>query len=421
MTETMHKFLDCGAELAVCHMPDRRAQAIQIRMIAGFAHEPPDRLGVAHLTQQTADKGTNAYDGRALHDAFDAIGASHSSWCGREAAGFTALCLPEYTERTIELHAEMLRRPVFADEACDVAVELARQDLLVLEDDPQALADKLIARQAYGPVLGRHVGGEQDTLESMSADDIRRFFRENYSAQRMQVSVVGPVPPDRVAGWFEQYFEGFGAGEPAGREHLAVRFDATMTHHDKTTEQEQIVLALPGVAVADDAYPAQRILLGVLSGSMSSRLFTEVREKRGLVYWVSAWSEHPRGAGMIFVGASTTPQRCDETYQTILAELSRVGDDVSADEVERALTGIAVRADIRGDITRALCTQQADDLTHRGRPVPWSEKLAQLEAVTVADVRGFCKAHLLMDQVSTVTLGPGALERSTTTTQTATP
>jgi len=409
MQNVLHKVLDCGVELAVRHEPARHAEAMEIRFFAGFAHEPAGKLGIASLTQQTVDKGAGAMDGRALHDAFDAIGASAGSWGGREACGFTALCLPEYVDRCVELHATMLREPTFADQSCEVAVELARQDLLALQDDPQALADKMIARLAYGPVLGRHVGGEKETLDTIVADDFRSFWRDHFHAGRMLVSCAGPVEPQRLIDCFEQRFAGFGAARPSGRERFAVEFQPGASHQDKDSEQEQIAIALPGVAVDDPRYPVQRILIGVLSGGMSSRLFTEVREKRGLVYWVSAWHERPRGAGMLFVGASTTPQRCHETYDTIIAELNRIGDDVTEEEVQRALTGIAVRADIRGDVTRALCSQQADDLFHLGRVVPWEDKLAQLRAVTVNDVRGFCKDYLSTDRISVVTLGPRSL------------
>lgn len=420
MQNVLHNVLDCGLELAVRHEPERRAEAMEIRLFAGFAHEPADKLGIANLTQQTVDKGADSMDGKALHDAFDAIGASQCSWGGREACGFTALCLPEYVDRCVELHAAMLRRPTFTDQSCEVAVELARQDLLVLQDDPQSLADKLIARLAYGPVLGRHVGGEKETLDSMTADDFRSFWRDHFQAGRMMVSCAGPVEPQKLIDCFERRFDGFGAAAITAREHFAVEFQPGASHQEKDCEQEQIALAMPGVAVDDPLYPVQRILIGVLSGGMSSRLFTEVREKRGLVYWVSAWHERPRGAGMIFVGASTTPQRCHETYETIIAELNRVGDDVTEEEVQRALTGIAVRADIRGDVTRALCTQQADDLFHLGRPVPWEEKLAQLRAVTVDDVRGFCKDYLSTDRVSVVTLGPRSLSEQDAQVQEAT-
>lgn len=415
MSNTVHRILNSGIELAVLELPERRAQALEIRVLAGFAQEPADKLGLANLVQQTLDKGTQSYDGRALADEFDTIGAGYNSWTGREYSGFTSLCLPEYFERNVELHGEYLCRPTFPEDFCAVAVELARQDLLNLEDDPQGLADKFIAQQTYGPVLGRHVCGEKRCLDSIHRADFEQFWFEAYAAGRMQISAAGPLAADQVAAIVERHFGEFRPGQPSGREGYPVQFQAVTTHHPRETEQEQIVAAFPGVAMDDPSHAVQRILLGVLSGGMSSRLFIEVREKQGLVYWVSAWHEHPRKSGMIFVGASTTPQRCHQTYETILRELRRVGEDVTEEEVERARTGIVVRTEIRNDVTRSQCSQLADDLVHFGRPVAWEEKLGALSAVSVREVKEFCGRMIDVNSLSVVTLGPRALDNGEVT------
>jgi predicted Zn-dependent peptidase len=409
MAEHVHLQLDCGVELAVLHLPERRAEALDMRMLAGFSDEPEDRLGLARLVEQTLDKGTEQRDGRALSDAFDELGAVVSSWCGRETSGFSSLCLPEFFERCVALHAEYLRTPTFPSDACEVALELARQELLTLEDDAQALTDKLAARQAFGPVLGRHAAGEAETLAAITRDDIHAFWKNHYHAGRLLVSAAGPLEAAAVADCIERHFAGFGASAHAQRDPKSFTFAPRASHHAKETEQEQISIALPGVPVNDPRRPAERLLLGVLSGGMSARLFTEVREKQGLVYWVGAWSDNPRGAGMLFVGASTTPERCDQTYTTLLRELDRVVEDLTAEEVERALAGFLVRADVRGDQTRARCSEQADDLIHYGRPVPLDEKIARLKAVRVEDVREFAKTFVVGAPRSVVTLGPRGL------------
>ena len=410
--DQIHRQLDNGIELAALRLPERHAIAIEIRMLAGLVNEPAEKLGLAHLVEHTLDKGTARFDGRGLSDAFDEIGASTSSWCGREATGFVSLCLPEYFDRNIELHAEFLRTPTFPEESCSIAVELSRQELLTLDDDAQALADKLIGKQAYGPLHGRHVVGERETLATINRDDFVEFWRNNYGAGRMIVSVAGPVEPDAVIASLERHFAGFGDTTPSHREPIPIEFSPVTTHHPKDTEQEQIALAMPGVPITHQDYPAEKILVGVLSGGMSARLFTEVREKQGLVYWVQAWQENPRNGGVIFLGASTTPERCDKTYETLLAELERVGKDVTEEEVERAKTGLAVRADVRSDLTRARCTEQSDDIMHYGKPKTMEEKLARYQAVSVQDIKDYAAQRLTHGGLSVVTLGPRALHES---------
>ena len=409
MIETPHEFLSCGLELAAAILPTRHAVNFEFRLHTGAAHEPEERLGLAHLVEETITKGTQRRSGRELSDAFDAIGASHNSWAGRENIGFGSTCLPEFLEQALELHAEFLRTPSFPEEACSVAVELAGQEINTLHDEPRELCDKLLARQTYGPLLGRHVLGEPETLERITRRDIQAFWQEQFSAGRMQLVLAGAIGFARVKQWAESLFDGFGDRARAGREPFEVQFSPRRTHHHQETEQEQIGICYPGVEVTSPEFPVERVLLGVLSGGMSSRLFSEVREKLGLVYYVGAWSEHPRRAGMIHLAASTTAQRCAETYATILQEVSRLAEDLTAEELQRAKTGILARAETRGDMTASHCAEIGHDLFHYGRPVPLEEKLDAVRAVTVEDVQRYLREHP-RDRLSVVTLGPRQLE-----------
>lgn len=408
MSQLVHRQLACGIEFAAEVLPGRPTAAMEIRVLAGASHEPAGQLGLARLIEETMDKGTSVRDGRALLDAFDAIGAQRSSAAGRDTTAFGCLCLPEFLPQVIDLHAEMLRTPTFPEDACRVAIELAMQELLSLEDDPQSLADKLMNRQAYGALLGRHPLGEKETLGRITRADVVGHWQRMFTAGRMLVCVAGPIDADRVADHFERSFEGFGSAERAGRDPVPLEFSAVRTHHSKELEQEHIGICYMGVPATHEDYPVERVMIGVLAGGMSGRLFTEVREKQGLVYWVGAWHEHPRNAGMIHLGASTTPERCDKTYHTLLREVDRLSEDLTEAEVERAIVGIVARTETRGDITRAHCSELVGDLFHYGHPIPMEEKVAKVQAVTVAAIRRYLGEHP-RDRLSVLTLGPREL------------
>jgi predicted Zn-dependent peptidase len=408
MNEYVHATLPCGMEYGVLALPRRHVVTFQLRVLAGSTSEPEDRLGVAQLVEDTLDKGTEKRSGRALSDAFDAIGAACRSGSGRETTTFTCTMLPEHFEEAVALHAEFLRTPTFPLDAVKVAAELARQEITNLADDAQGLTDKIISRQAYGPVMGRHVLGEPHTLETITRDDIVAHWRTFYCAGRMVAAAAGPMEPSRVADVLERHFGGFGSAKPAGREVYPIQFQASASHHHKELEQEQIGICWPGVDATHPEFPVQQIVLGILSGGMSGRLFTEVREKQGLVYWVAAWQDTPRGYGMLFLGASTTPERCDRTYHTLLREVDRLAEDIEPDELERARTGILAQQDTRGDSTRSHCGELASDLFFYGRPVPPEEKTARLQAVTVDHVREYLLRYR-RDRLCVVTLGPKPL------------
>jgi predicted Zn-dependent peptidase len=400
--------LPCGIEFAALPLAQRHIVSFQIRMLGGASCDPEDRLGLARLVTETLDKGTAKRSGRELLDAFDAMGAMQRSGTGRETATFTCTVLPEHFEAAVELLAEMIRTPTFAEDAVAVNKELAKQELVALEDDAHSLADKLLAQQALGSPLGRHPLGERETLERLTRDDLHAHWQAHFAGGRMMVAVAGAIDPSVAADIFEREFTGFGAMARAGRDPYPCGFAPQMLHHEKDLEQEQIGVAWPGVDPTHADYPVQRVVLGILSGGMSGRLFTEVREKQGLVYWVGAWHETPRGSGVLCVGASTTPERCDQTYETLLREVDRLGEDVEADELERAVTGLVARHATRGDTTQARASELANDLFYWGRPIALEEKIAQLEAVTVEDVRTYL-AKYPRDKRCVVTLGPRPL------------
>jgi len=396
------------------HLPERHVVSFQMRVLAGCGTDPADRLGLANLVEQTLDKGTEAYTGQSLSDAFDAIGAGRNSAAGRETTTFTCTALPEHLDRAVELHAEMLRRPTFPDEAFRTGVELTKQELAALEDDAHNLADKLITAQTYGSVLGRHPLGEASALELMIRTDLVDHWKKHYHAGRIIATVVGPVEPKRVTDMLERHFAGFGPGVREGRDTTPPDFQPIASHHRKDLEQEQISFCFPGVDATHDEFPTQQVLLGVLSGGMSGRLFTEVREKRGLVYWVGAWQDTPRGSGMIFLGASTTPDRCDQTYEALLREVDRLGEDLEQDELDRAITGIVANQETRGDATRARCSELANDLFFFGKPIPVEEKLAKVSAVTIERIKQYLSDHP-RDRLSVLTLGPRPLSQASGT------
>jgi predicted Zn-dependent peptidase len=408
MTATVHRRLDCGIDFAAEPLANRQTVSLHISFRSGTAYEPQDQLGVARLVEQTLSKGTTKHDGRGLSDAFDALGIQRASGTGRETIVFRCTCLPEFLGQAVELYAEMLATPTFPEDACRVAVDLALQELAALQDDPMDLARKLVHEQAYGPRLGRDPLGCPETLARIARAEIEAYWTGTFSAERMQVIAAGALDADRLADQLERIFEGFGRpGDPA-RDPIPLVFTPCSRHHPKDQEQNYIMLCWPGLARTDPQEQVERVMVNILSGGMSGRLFTEVREKQGLVYWVGAWLERPRGSGMIHIGASTTPERCDRTYATLLREVDRLAEDVTEDELHRAIIGITARKERESDLTHVQVSELADDLFYFGRPIPVEEKLAKVRSVTISDIRCYLESHP-RERLSVLTLGPRQL------------
>ena len=409
-TGLFHRDLDSGVEFASELLPSRRTVALCVRLLSGVVDEPAELSGLNTLVARTLSKGTHKFTGQQLADEFDQRGIQWGVASGRQTTLARVLCLPEFLDDAIDLLGELFCRPAFPETACQVAIDLAQQDLQQLEDEPQDLVRVRLQRLTLGPVLGRNPGGDVESLARITPANFQSHWRQAYHAGRLQVAVAGPVDPDRVATRIDETFTGLGSAERSGRDITPRSNTNGRDHLAKDCQQQYIGITLPGTPKTDtETYPIEQVMLGVLSGGMSARLFTEVREKQGLVYWVSAWGEQPRGLGIIHLGASTTPQRCQKTFDTLHRELVRLGEDLTEEEVHRARDGLCAHYQTEDDLTRARALSLSDDLFHFGRPEGLAPKLERLRKVTFDDVLAHAK-QLPADDLCVATVGPADLK-----------
>lgn len=404
----VHAFLDNGVEFAADLLPERNTVALCFRMLTGVIDDPPELTGLSHIVERTMTKGTEHYGGRELADAFDLVGAQWATTSGRQSTLVRVLCLPEYVLDTVDLVGEMLTRPTFPEQACDVAVELAQQDLRNIEDEPQDLLRIIIQRLTLGPELGRYPGGTPESLAKLTPTAIRQHWKRTYHAGRLQIAAAGPVDAHALAQRLEQVFSDFGNPQTAGRDPLPINFQPAREHRQKDLEQQYLAITLPGLPRHHEDFAIEQVLIGVLSGGMSGRLFTEVREKQGLVYWVGAWHEQTRASGAIHLGASTTPERVQQTYDTLMREIRRLSDDLTEEEVRRACQGLIAQARTEDDLTRARASSLCNDLFFFGRPLGLGPKIRAVRSVTLSKIEDYVR-RMPRDQICVATLGPRPL------------
>jgi len=404
----IHEILSSGVEFAADVLPQRQTVSMAMRVLAGTADDPADLTGLGSIVERTLNKGTEKFTGQQLADAFDKIGAQVGSTCGRQSTMVRIVCLPEFALDCIDLMAEMLCRPRFEADACKVATQLAQEELTHLQDDPQSLLMVAMQRLALGPVYGRHPGGEAESLPRITPKQVREYWSSYYHAGRMQFTVAGPVDADALRKRVDERFKRLGSAELAGRRPVDFAISPERKHVPKDLKQQYIGISLQGTPKGSPDFAAEQVAVAVLSGGMSARLFTEVREKQGLVYWVGAWHEQPRGTGVIHLGASTTPERCEKTYKTLLRELERLSEDLTDEEVKRARDSLLAHMQTEDDLTRARSSNLSDDLFHFGKPIGQEPKIAALKAVTTIQVEEYVR-RLKRDRYTLASVGPNEL------------
>lgn len=403
--------LPCGVPMLKTAMPGYHTCTLVLRVEGGLSSEPAGAGGLAAVIEQTLEQGSENMAGEELADALELLGCSLGISAGRESWLISLSGLPERMASAVGLLEHVLLCPAFLPEDVETAVELAGQELNALEDYPRGLLGRVVQRRCFGEPLGRHRLGSRESLQSLMAEQARGHWRTCCTRRRISASLAGVWPGDEVQQSLDGLLSGLSEGMAPGLAPSA-QFTAGYAHVSKELEQTQVGLSFPGVLYRDADHPVESVLLAVLSGGMSSRLFVEVREKQGLVYWVGAWHEQARTAGVISVGAATTPARVEQTLATILREIDRAGEDVSEQELERARVGLLADELTSGASPGRRAMQVLGDWVHHGRLVDPGERRTAIARVDAAAIRRYLEEHP-RSALSIVTLGREALSSGT--------
>jgi predicted Zn-dependent peptidase len=368
--------------------------AFQLLVPAGAVGDPEGLEGASTLLEGWLWKGAGELDARGLAQALDALGVRRSSGAGLEYTAFAASFLPEVLEEVFRLYALLLTRPRLPEEGFEAVRSVALQSLLSQEDQPARKLFSELRRRVFLSPHGRDPLGREEDLKRATPKALREDFGRRYTPRGAILAVAGGVSWERLLGALEPLalWEGEEAPYPppllASPERFALR---------RPTAQVQIGLAYPDVGPEDPGFYAARLALEVLSGGMSSRLFTEVREKRGLVYAVSAFPAGVKGQGLLMAYAGTTRDRAKETLAVMLQEMERLAEGVTEEELARAKVGLRTALVMGDESIRTRASSMARDLYMLGRVRPLAEIEARVEGTTLEEVNAFLRAHPYRD------------------------
>jgi predicted Zn-dependent peptidase len=398
-----------GLTLLAEHMPHVRSAALNFLVPAGCAFDPPDHPGLASMLSDLITRGAGNRDSRELTLALDNLGLDRDESVGVMHTRFWGGTLSRNLPAALEIYADILRRPHLPDEEMDAVKALALQDIQSLEDEPRAKMMIELRKQHFPPPLSNDRRGTVEGVESATIADVQAQFRRLFGPRNTILSVAGnldwPALRDQVGRLFGDWQ---GGGEAAFRPGRAPGKHAHLT---KETTQTQIGIAYPSVPIGTPGYYAALGAVNVLSGGMSARLFTEVREKRGLCYAVYASYFTFKDKASVLCYAGTTNERAQETLDVTVGELRRLADGIEAEEVERVRAGLKSSLIMQEESTSARAGSLASDWYHLGRVRSFDEIAAGINALTPDSIL----AHLRdcpPGPFTVVTLGPRALDLS---------
>jgi predicted Zn-dependent peptidase len=396
-----------GLTLLAEKMPGVQSAAMTFLVPAGSSTDPVDRSGSATVLSDLVLRGAGSRDNRQLTDYLDSLGLQRSSSVGVHHTRFGTAALAPRVEDGLAVYADIVRRPHMPQAGFDAAKDLSLQALAGLDDEPrQKLLIKLREWHLPSP-YGRNSMGQEDhleklTLELSKADHVRR-----YHAEGSILALAGNIDFKRLR---DEVARQFGDWNGQAETNIEVLPPPGNFHHEhQKSEQTHIGIAWPSIPETDKDYYTVRLAIEVLSGGMSGRLFTEVREKRGLCYSVWAGYSALKGQGSILGYAGTSNERAQATLDCFVTELHRLSEGVTQPELDRAKTGLKASTIMQGESTSARAGAIAHDFFIRGRIRTLEEIKDAIDGVTVDRVNEYLKKHKA-GPFTIVTVGPKELK-----------
>jgi predicted Zn-dependent peptidase len=379
-----------GLRVVTEAVPGVRSAAFGVWVGVGSRDEQLPEHGASHFLEHLLFKGTRRRDALEIAVVMDAVGGELNAFTAKEYTCYYARVLDTDLPLAVDVVSDLVTSALVAPD--DVASErgVILEEISMHDDDPGDVVHDAFAEALYGDhPLGRPVIGTVESIESLTAEAIAGYYRSRYRGPQMVVSVAGNVDHDTVVRLVQAAFPTLEPGSPAPLRPWAPppALSGTVVE-DRPTEQAHLVLGTHGLARDDDRRYALSVLNNALGGGMSSRLFQEVREKRGLAYSVYSYSSHHHDTGMFGVYAGCSPSRVDEVLRLCRDELGSAADKgVTDEEITRA------KGQMRGSLVLGLEDTGSQmsrigkaELVH-GEVAGVDELLARIEAVTPDDVR----------------------------------
>jgi predicted Zn-dependent peptidase len=366
-------------------MPSVRSIALGFWVRAGSRDEDHEHAGISHFLEHLLFKGTDRFSSREIDEAFDAMGAEVNAGTGKETTSVYSRFLDGHLERAFDVLQDMVLNPVYPD--VDSERDVVIEEIAMYEDEPSDKVHDVMASAIFGDhPLGRPIIGRAEVVSSVPVPQIAAWHDGRYVPGNMVVAAAGNLDHDAIVALVERAFPGSGAPAPvpAGAPDGPA---PGMRFHQKETEQYHVCLGGRGIPRGDDRRFALRVLDTILGGSTSSRLFQEVREKRGLAYSVFSYANHYQDSGQVGLYVGTRPDRVQEAVTVLGAELHRLQEDgVTEAELELARENVKGRTVLSMESTLTRMNRLGSSILMGVPLLTVDEVLAAFDAVTLDDL-----------------------------------
>ena len=399
--------LKSGINVLTDAMPHLETASLGVWVAAGSRDERRDEHGISHFLEHMAFKGTRRRTARQIAEEIEAVGGDLNAATGAESTAYYARVLKQDVPLALDVLSDILSEPAFAQNELVREQSVIVQEIGAVADTPDDLIFEYLNEIAFpDQPLGRSILGTAKTVRSFDGGKLRDYLGRNYRGPDIVVAAAGAVDHAAVLAEVEKRFGSFnGLGnavpEPA-------KFGGGTRVEKRELEQVHIALALPGLAVTDPALYSLQVFASILGGGMSSRLFQEAREKRGLRYTIYSFHMPYTDIGMFGLYAGTDAADTSELMRVVVDEITSTAETISEPELARVKAQMKVGLLMALGSSGARVEQVARQMLTRGRPIPIEELVEKVDAVTVESARAAGRALISRGKTATAVLGGGS-------------
>ncbi|MGZ9584585.1 M16 family metallopeptidase [Paenibacillus marinisediminis] len=375
-----------GLRVVLERIPTCRSVSFGIWVKTGSRYENEDTNGISHFIEHMLFKGTERFDAKDIAESFDAIGGNVNAFTSKEYTCYYAKVLDEHLPIAVDVLSDMFFRSKLQSEELEKERNVILEEISMYEDTPDDMVHDLVTRAAYGShSLAYPILGTEQLLQRMTPDTLRQYMKQHYTISNTVIAVAGNIDVS-IVDLLEKHFGDFSNDQ--GQEQIYVpEFQSDLLYHQKKTEQNHICMSLPGCSISDPRIYAMILLNNTIGGGMSSRLFQEIREKRGLAYSVYSYHSSAADSGLFTVYAGTAPKQTKDVLELtmeILKDMTVKG--MTADELRKGKEQLKGSLILSLESTGSRMNRLGKNELMLGKHYTLDEMIARIDAVTMEDV-----------------------------------
>lgn len=397
--------LENGLRIITDDIPGVATTSLGLWVNVGARHESAHVNGISHFLEHMAFKGTTTRSAKQIAEDIENVGGHLNAYTSRETTAFLARILKEDTPLAIEIIADIIQNSLFDPQEISRERDVILQEIGQANDTPDDIIFDHFQRTAFPHhPLGRSILGPPETVRGITQEDLKKYIEREYSTSRMVFSAAGAIEHKKIVDLCQKYFSRLSTAS-APKEEVA-QYRGGHFYEKKPLEQVHVLLGFESCPYQDPHHHPFFVLSTLLGGGMSSRLFQEVREKKGLVYSIYSFHSPFKDTGVFGIYAGTGETQVHDLLPTIKAVLENLSNQLDEKELERSKAQFKAAVLMSLESTSSRCEQQAQQMLIYGRPLPPQEIIDRVNAVTQATLQELIE-RLFSSSPTFVALGPG--------------